>query len=99
MSQDSLSEEAPDAQAYASAVDEARREKDEYFGSEPDSPIPAKEQAAFAGLKYYSPDLAYRAQAQVVAFEHPDTIQMATSTGHVRPQLRYGELRFSVNGQ
>ena len=94
-----MSEAITDAQAYASAVNEARREKDEYFGSEPDSPIPAEEQADFAGLKYYPPDLAYRAQAKVVPFEHPETIEMATSTGHVRPQLRYGELRFTINGQ
>jgi len=92
-------EETIDAQEYASALDEMRREKDEYFGSEPDSPISAEEQADFAGLTYYPPDLAYRVQAQVVPFEHAETVQMATTTGHIRPQLRYAELRFSLNGQ
>jgi uncharacterized protein len=94
-----MSEETVDAQTYANALNNMRREKDDYFGSEPDSPIPAEEQADFAGLKYYPPNLAYRVQAQVVPFDNPETVQMATTTGHVRSQLRYAELRFSVNGQ
>ena len=94
-----MSEEVVDTQAYASALNEMRQEKDEYFGSEPDSPIPAEEQADFAGLQYYPPNLAYRVQAQVVPFEHAETVQMPTTTGHIRPQLRYAELRFSVHGQ
>ncbi|HEX3272319.1 MAG TPA: DUF1684 domain-containing protein, partial [Ktedonobacterales bacterium] len=94
-----MSEEVVDAQAYASALNEMRQEKDEYFGSEPDSPIPAEEQANFARLQYYPPSLAYRVQARVIPFEHAETVQMPTTTGHIRPQLRYAELRFSVNGE
>jgi uncharacterized protein len=94
-----MSDDSIDAQEYAAALDEMRREKDDYFGSEPDSPIPTEEQADFAGLKYYPPNLAYRVQAQVIPFDNSETVQMATTTGHVRPQLRHAELRFSVNGQ
>ena len=94
-----MSDDTMNAQEYANALDEMRREKDAYFGSEPDAPIPAEEQTDFTGLKYYPANLAYRVEAQVVPFDHRETVQMATTTGHVRQQLRYGELRFSVNGQ
>jgi uncharacterized protein (DUF1684 family) len=94
-----MSDETIDAQEYASALDEMRQEKDEYFGSEPDSPIPPEERSDFAGLKYYPANLAYRVQAQIVPFDNPETVQMATTTGHIRQQLRYGELHFKVNGQ
>jgi uncharacterized protein (DUF1684 family) len=95
-----MPEELTDAEAYAHDQNKQRREKDEYFGSAPDSPIPASERrSGFAGLTYYPPNPAFRVEAQVKPFGDPEIIQLATTTGHIRPQIRYGELRFSVNGQ
>jgi hypothetical protein len=47
-----MPEETIDAQEYASALDEMRREKDAYFGADPDSPILQEGRPDFVGLKY-----------------------------------------------
>lgn len=88
-----------DAAAYRDEVNAFRREKDDFFGSAPQSPVPSKERRAFHGLRYFAPDLAYRVEAQVVPFEQPQLIEMETSTGDVRPQMRYAELRFRLGDQ
>jgi uncharacterized protein len=86
-----------DAEGYAEELAEFRKSKDEFFASSPQSPIPHEERhGGFAGLRYYPPDVAYRVEAEVVPFEKPDVVQLATSTGEIRAQLRYAELRFRL---
>lgn len=86
-----------DATGYAQELAEFRQSKDEFFSTSPQSPIPHEERhSGFAGLAYYPPDVAFRVEAEVVPFEHPDVVQLATSTGDIRPQLRYAELRFRL---
>jgi uncharacterized protein len=85
---------------YAFEVNEFRKEKDQFFASSRQSPIPQSERlGGFHGLNYYPPEPAFRVPAQVVPFEHPDVLQMATSTGDIRQQLRYAELRFRIGDQ
>jgi uncharacterized protein (DUF1684 family) len=82
---------------YVKEVTKFRREKDRYFGASDESPIPhAERHAGFAGLSYYPPDPAFRVQAAVVPFANPEVVRLATSTGEVRPQQRYAELRFRI---
>jgi uncharacterized protein len=47
-------------------------------------------------LSYYPPDPAFRIAAGVVPFARPEVLQMATSTGEIRAQRRYAELRFRI---
>ena len=85
---------------YADEVNAFRQEKDRFFATAHQSPIPREERGdKFGGLNYYPPDPAYRVVAEVTPFEHPDVIEMATSTGDIRPQLRYAELRFHIGDQ
>lgn len=89
-----------DAEQYAQALVEFRRSKDEFFAGSPQSPIPHEERhGGFAGLSYFPPDVAMRVEAEVVPFQHPDVVELATSTGEIRPQLRYAELRFRLGDQ
>ena len=85
---------------YIDQLNAFRQEKDRFFASSHQSPIPHEERhSGFGGLNYYSPDLAYRVAAEVTPFEHPEIVQMGTSTGEIRPQLRYAELRFRIGDQ
>jgi uncharacterized protein (DUF1684 family) len=92
-----------------------RRAKDRFFATSPQSPVPHEQRhglaghpgpseqdwhgGPFAGLSYYPPELAFRVEAEVVPFAHPEIVQMATSTGDIRPQVRAAELRFRLGGR
>ncbi|HEX9037869.1 MAG TPA: DUF1684 domain-containing protein [Ktedonobacterales bacterium] len=82
---------------YVRYVDEQRRRKDRFFSTSPQSPIPYVERRAFAGLAYYPPDPEYRVTAEVALFPDAEVLRMATSTGEIRPQARYAELRFTLD--
>jgi len=86
--------------SYVRDVNEQRRQKDRFFAAAPQSPLPHEERhGRFAGLAYYPPDPAFRVSAEVVPFARPEIVQLATSTGEIRPQARYAELRFRIGSQ
>jgi uncharacterized protein len=86
--------------AYIREITEQRRQKDHFFALSPQSPLPhAERHGQFTGLAYYAPDPAFRLVAEVVPFEQPEIVRMATSTGQPRPQARYAEIRFQFSGQ
>jgi uncharacterized protein len=85
---------------YEEQVEDFRREKNQFFATAHQSPIPHEERhSGFSGLNYYPPDQAYRVLATVEPFAQPDVVRMATSTGDIRPQLRYATLRFRIGDQ
>lgn len=85
---------------YAAAVNEYRARKDEAFATSPDSPISlADRQGNFSSLSYFPPDLAYRVTAEVVPFAQQEIVQLGSTKGDVRPQVRFAELRFTLAGQ
>ncbi len=85
---------------YIAAVNEYRTRKDEAFGSSPDSPINRDERAvAFDGLSYFPPDPAYRVVASVVPYAQQEVVQLGSTKGDIRPQVRFAELRFTLAGQ
>ncbi len=89
-----------DNTTYLREVNEQRRQKDRFFAASPQSPIPHEvRHAGFVSLAYFPPDPAFRVTAEVVPFADPDVVQMATSSGELRPQARYAELRFQIDGQ
>jgi len=85
---------------YIRAINEQRRQKDRFFATSPQSPIPYDERReGFSGLAYYPPDPAFRVRAEVAPFAVPNIVQLATSTGEMRPQTRYAELHFQLSGR
>lgn len=87
---------------YRDAVEGYREDKDEFFKTHPQSPIPLAEREAFVGLSYYDVDEALGFEA--VALEpyvgdKPSHFQIPTSDGQLRPAHRAGILRFAVDGQ
>jgi len=87
--------------SYAEAIATERAGKDEYFRRAPDSPIPADERDAFAGLAYYPPDVEYRVEGLVLGpyeGEEPEAFDLPTSTGELRRAWRAGTFRFALGG-
>lgn len=76
-----------------------RQEKDDFFHSDPSSPLTPDQQQTFSGLRYYPEDPALRLVVDVERLSPPTTIQVQTSTGDVRDYQRFGRFRFEVEGR
>jgi uncharacterized protein len=86
---------------YVEAVLGFRADKDDFFGTAPNSPIPADERAAFTGLPYYPVDEALRfedRQLEPYTGDEPSDFQIPTSDGKLRPAHRAGLLAFDIDG-
>ena len=75
-----------------------RAEKDSFFRTDHNSPIPHEERSKFKGLKYFPPSIQYRVNARLARFDKPDVVMMTTSNGTTRRYLRYGKLEFQLEG-
>ena len=90
----------PEEKAYADQVQALRQHKDHFFGSSLESPIPDDtRRRGFAGLSYFPPDLAFRVRAMIVPFQRQALVDLGTTTGAIRPQVRHAELRFRIGEQ
>ena len=88
--------------SYPDAVESYREDKDEFYGSDPRSPIPEAERAAFTGLPYYPVDESLRFDDRVLepyTGDEPSNFQIPTSDGRLRPAHRAGVLRFELGGE
>ena len=87
---------------YKDAIEEFRAEKDAFFKSAPQSPIPEAEREAFNGLPYYPVDPTLQFEERVLELytgDEPSNFQIPTSDGNLRPAHRAGILTFDVGDQ
>ncbi len=77
----------------------SRAQKDDFFGSHPQSPLTAEQRKKFDGLKYFPENSALRLEVLVDEFATKEKIVMQTTTGDERHYTRYGKFKFSVEGQ
>jgi uncharacterized protein len=82
-----------------SELERFRKQKDHFFKSDPHSPLTLEQKREFKGLSYFPEDPELNLQAALVEFQQKDKIQMQTSTGDFQEYVRYGKLKFTVNGQ
>ncbi|HLE47825.1 MAG TPA: DUF1684 domain-containing protein, partial [Candidatus Thermoplasmatota archaeon] len=75
-----------------------RKEKDQAFGQETDSPIPNAFRAHFGGLSYYPPDKRYYVPTKLIPATGETWITMTTSDGDERKMLVAGQFEFPVDG-
>lgn len=80
-------------------IREWRREKDEAFGGGPRSPIPEDERGDFEGLNYYPVDEDYRFVLELHEHDTKERITVGTNTDGELEYLRWGEFRFTVDGE
>src|SRR5579885_1488181 len=84
---------------YIWEIKQFRHQKDQFFATSPEAPIPARERQQFAVLRYFEPDPAYRVEAELIRFTAPEVVQLGTTTGRISQHYRYGEVRFMLGGQ
>ncbi len=80
-------------------LDAFRAEKNEFFGSHPQSPLTREQKKDFHGLQYFPEDDSLRLEVQVEEFENKQTFEMQTSTGDVQIYEKFGKFRFEVDGE
>lgn len=86
---------------YRDAVEGFREDKDDFFKTHPQSPIPEAERATFDGLPYYAVDEALGFDGlslEPYVGDEPSYFQIPTSDGKLRPAHRAGVLRFQLGG-
>lgn len=82
-----------------SELDDFRKEKDEFYGGHPQSPLTPEQKRGFTGLSYFpeNDDLRLEVKVEVLPDEKP--MQMQTTTGDVQIYVRHGKFQFQVDGQ
>ncbi len=83
-----------------SEIGDFRKAKDQYFGGGQDSPLTPEQRKRFSGLQYFpeNPELRFVLSVEEFPSDARDVIQMATSSGEAAPHLRWGQLKFEVDG-
>ena len=76
-----------------------RHQKDEFFSTDPHSPLLSEQKPSFRGLAYYDPNADLEFEVEVQSIELREVIRMQTSTGAVAEYIRYGTFNFDVAGQ
>lgn len=82
-----------------SELDEYRKQKDDFFQHDWQSPLENDQRQDFAGLKYYPENPALRLTLPIEEYPDKETVTMITSTGSAREYLKYGHFSFKVNGK
>lgn len=71
----------------------------EFMGDSLHSPLTKKQRLTFKGHDFYPIDLAYRVKATLIRTPHEKPFKMAATRGEAKNYIRYGILRFSINGK
>jgi uncharacterized protein (DUF1684 family) len=82
-----------------SELDDFRAEKDDWFATNPDSPLTTGQKQTFKGLLYFPEASELDLVVVVSEFDPKQTIQMLTSTGEVRLYERFGKFQWLQDGQ
>src|SRR5437867_2447002 len=80
-------------------LEELRHDKDAWFKSSLDSPLPFGEREHFTGLNYYPENPDLRLIITLEPFAEQEPIRMTTSTGSTQDYLRWGRFHFAVDRQ
>ena len=82
-----------------SILEHFRLQKDEFFRTDPHSPLTPEQKTAFRGLNYFphNPDLDLFVEVEV--FAESEELQIPTNTGSVQTFERFGQFTFNIEGQ
>jgi len=76
-----------------------RAEKNEFFQSDPQSPLSREQHKVFKGLNYFPENDSLRLEVKVNEFPAREQFEMQTSTGNVQPYEKFGKFQFVVDGE
>ena len=82
---------------WKAVLEREREEKNRFFATHRQSPIPPEERKKFKGLVYYPPNQEYRFELEL--HEHVDkkVVRMTYTKGNEGDFLRWGEFRFRIS--
>jgi uncharacterized protein (DUF1684 family) len=81
------------------ALEQFRLHKDDFFRTDPHSPLTPEQMPNFTGLNYFPENSDLDLTVEVERFDKGDVVQIQTNTGDVQTYERYGRFRFSVEGE
>lgn len=84
---------------WKASLERERKEKDKFFATDWQSPIPLEERAKFKGLAYYLPDPNYRFELELHEHKNKKILQIQDTTGNLRDFIRWGEFQFDLSGK
>jgi uncharacterized protein len=76
-----------------------RAEKDEFFGTDPQSPLTREQRKDFHGLSYFEENDDLRLEVKVDEHADRQEFAMQTSTGSVQMYSRFGKFSFMIEGK
>lgn len=79
-------------------VTEFRAEKDDFFGSHDQSPVPPEDREDFDGLDYFDPDPEYRVTAKYSTVRDAEPVELQTTQGPPAEYTRAAVLGFDLDG-
>lgn len=79
-------------------IEAHRRQKDEFFAQDPDSPLLEADREDFDGLGYFPPDPAYRFEGRYEALEAEESVRLGATRGPDLEYERVGTVGFSAEG-
>ena len=74
-----------------------REEKDDFFGSHPQSPLTREQKKDFKGLSYFPENESLRLEVHVDELPEKVSFEMQTSTGSVQTYQKFGKFKFTVD--
>jgi uncharacterized protein (DUF1684 family) len=80
-------------------LDEFRKEKDQFFATDLESPLTSEQKRDFEGLAYFPYNPALQLEVTVNEFPDEKKVDIQTSTGNVQTYTRFGRFQFVVDGQ
>jgi len=86
-----------DVEQWKQQVQTERAQKDIFFASHPQSPLPAEARSHFSGLAYWPPDPGYRFELTLHEHAEKSVREVQDTGGHKRELLCWGEFRFAVD--
>jgi uncharacterized protein (DUF1684 family) len=84
---------------WKQAIRHDREGKDEYFRTNPNSPISEGKRNDFDGLSYYPIDDDYRFELPLHEHDEKATVTVGTSTGGEQTYYEWGEFRLEIGGE
>jgi uncharacterized protein (DUF1684 family) len=84
---------------YEKEIQAHRKALDKEFRDPAHSPLPAKQIRRFKGLEYFPADIRYVVEATFAADSAAQPFFMKTTTTRLPEYRKYGELKFSLEGQ
>lgn len=82
-----------------STLDEFRKAKDDFFRSDPHSPLTREQRRAFKGLRYFGENPVLDLTVDLQPFQDKQRVSILTNTGDTQTYLRLGKFDFEIDAE